>query len=139
MIRNPDKNVAFDDILTLVNVVNWASVLTAFGETNLEPEEEMLVTYIDGNSNFGVIISSNDYFICDTYTDNFCPDEKAIPEAVHEVASVNSEGLVLRLRSGALYYKRDDEWVVDTEATQAGTLDGSLFRLLKNGTVLRDG
>ena len=49
------------------------------------------------------------------------------------------EGLVLRLRSGALYYKHNDEWIMDKEAIQAGTLKGSLFRLLQNGTVLRDG
>ena len=51
---------------------------------------------------------------------------------------MSSQDLVLRLRSGALYYKSNGEWVVDSDATQAGSLNGSLFRLLKNGAVLRD-
>ena len=141
MIRNPTKISVIDDVLTLVNIEGIPGILTTSGFTDIDvnwDQGEVTTVYIDGDAHFRVGISSNNDFFC-AAENNFCPDVEAIPEAVHEVASANSEGLVLRLRSGALYYKHDDEWVVDTEAIQAGTLKGSLFRLLRNGTILRDG
>ena len=118
MIRNPNKISVANDILTLVNIEYGPNVLTTSGLTDIGvtwDQEEVTTVYIDGDAHFGVGISSNNDFFCRA-SEGFCPDAKAIPEAVHEVASANSEGLVLRLRSGVLYYKHNDEWVVDEEA-----------------------
>ena len=143
MIRNPNKEAVADNVLTLANIGTWTLMLTVSGETYICNNEYQgkgaSAIYIDGDNHFAVRIFIDGDFSCTANENNFCPDAKAIPEAVHEVASVNSEGLVLRLRSGALYYKRNDEWIVDEEAMQVGTLKGSLFRLLRNGTILRDG
>ena len=118
MIRNTDKNWLTDDILILAYVYGVPNILTTSGLTDIGvtwDQEEVTTVYIDGDAHFRVGISSNNDFFC-AAENNFCPDVEAIPEAVHEVASANSEGLVLRLRSGVLYYKHNDEWVVDEEA-----------------------
>ena len=40
--------------------------------------------------------------------------------------------------NGSLYYRYKDEWRVDNEAAQAGVLDGTLYRLMKNGVFFAD-
>ena len=143
-IRDPNKQAVAEDAFAIASYSKTLAIMTTSGKIRYIDnsggyDEGVSAVYVDGDDYFGIRITADSDFFCNEHALDVCPDAKAIPETVHEVASANLEGLVLRLKSGALYYKRNDEWIVDEEAMQVGIFKGSLFRLLKNGTILRDG
>ena len=95
------------------------------------------VVYADGSQHFAVYITTDGTFSC-TAKGDLCPTDD-MPGRVHEVASANAEGITLQLKSGELYYKTNNSWVTDSTAIAAGVLEGLLYRLLANGSLLRDG
>ena len=98
------------------------------------------VEYADGSEDFALYITSDGEFHCEPPTDLCPPGDDELLSSVAEVASANAEGIVLRLSSGALYYRRKDgKWTADEDAVAAGTLGGALYRLRRDGAIECDG
>lgn len=98
------------------------------------------VEYADGSEDFALYITSDGELYCESPAGLCPPGDDELLYSVVEVASANAEGIVLRLSSGALYYRgKNEEWTVDEDAVAAGTLGGSLYRLRRDGVIERDG
>ena len=96
------------------------------------------VAYVDGSADFVVYVQHDGTLVCAS-ANGLCPPTEDLKGRVHEVVSANAEGITFRLKSGALYYRHNGVWNFDEEAVQVGVLNGSVYRLLRNDALLRDG
>ena len=96
------------------------------------------VAYADGSADFAVYVQRDGTLFCTSFN-GLCPPAESLKGKVHEVSSANTEGITFKLKSGALYYRHDGTWHSDEDATQAGVLGGSVYRLTRQGVVFKDG
>lgn len=96
------------------------------------------VAYADGAENFAVYIKRDGTFTCTN--ERLCPRTK-MNGIVHNVSSANAYGITFQLRNGSLYYQdpQTNLWITDDEAAQAGVVNGHLYRLMRTGTLFKNG
>lgn len=96
------------------------------------------VAYADGAADFAVYVQRDGTLFC-TSAKGICPQTDGLKNRVHEVASANAESITFQLRSGELYYYYNGVWIFDNEAVQIGVLNGSVYRLTRQGILFKNG